>query len=321
MGYPASSSATVSDRSHNLGRGWTPTLRAGLRLPCRIITIRDAALVATAASSCPGVGTALAPAWSHGVIVPMRPRTFRTEDLRNYVGRAPGARGHQPLARRGTRVRRLVSGFHPEMSCWAGGTRGRSRAAPRCRIGANAMRFRRVPSVGKRARRSPRLSQVREGEAGGQDRQERRRQARDAQAQGDLREEEAMTPTSLTARPAWQALRAHYQAVASRTLKDLFAADPSRGTRLTLDAAGIYLDYSKNRSPTRREASRGARPRLLRAIDRACSWRPDHVSENRAVLHVALRAPKDERSPRRPTCDPRPRGAGRGCRPSPNAFA
>ncbi len=106
-----------------------------------------------------------------------------------------------------------------------------------------------------------------------------------------------MTPTPLTARPAWQALRAHQQAIASRTLKDLFAADLSRGTRLTLDAVGVYLDYSKNRITDETV-------KLLIDLANACGLRERidamfrgdriNVSENRAVLHVALRAPRGE---------------------------
>src|SRR5437868_2895868 len=52
---------------------------------------------------------------------------------------------------------------------------------------------------------------------------------------------------ALTQRPAWKALEAHYQQVRSLHLRQLFADDPKRGERLTLDAVGIYLDYSKNR--------------------------------------------------------------------------
>jgi len=106
-----------------------------------------------------------------------------------------------------------------------------------------------------------------------------------------------MTPTALTSHPAWQALLAHKQEIAARTLKDLFAADPSRGTRMTLDAAGVYLDYSKNRVTDRTM-------QLLVQLANACGLRERidamfrgdriNVSENRAVLHVALRAPKGE---------------------------
>ena len=53
--------------------------------------------------------------------------------------------------------------------------------------------------------------------------------------------------TPLTQRPVWKALEDHYQAIRHVHLRTLFAEDPKRGRRLSLEAAGIYLDYSKNR--------------------------------------------------------------------------
>ena len=57
----------------------------------------------------------------------------------------------------------------------------------------------------------------------------------------------AATQTPLTQLSAWKALEAHFQTIRSKHLHDLFAADPNRGTRLTAEAEGIYLDYSKHR--------------------------------------------------------------------------
>jgi glucose-6-phosphate isomerase len=98
----------------------------------------------------------------------------------------------------------------------------------------------------------------------------------------------------LTDRKAWQALERHYAEISGRHLRDLFAADPGRGERLTAEAASIYLDYSKNRvtDETMRLlielASESGVPERRDAM-----FRGDHinVSENRAVLHVALRMP------------------------------
>jgi len=56
-----------------------------------------------------------------------------------------------------------------------------------------------------------------------------------------------MPNAPLTTRPAWQALRAHQATIRDVTLKELFAKDAARGTRMTLEGAGVYLDYSKNR--------------------------------------------------------------------------
>src|SRR3954452_18398710 len=98
----------------------------------------------------------------------------------------------------------------------------------------------------------------------------------------------------LTQRPAWAALRAHHAEVADRHLRDLFAEDPDRGERLTAEACGIYLDYSKNRvtDETLRLLSQLAEESgLAERIEAMFSGERINVTENRAVLHVALRAP------------------------------
>jgi glucose-6-phosphate isomerase len=101
---------------------------------------------------------------------------------------------------------------------------------------------------------------------------------------------------ALQARPAWLALAAHARKLRARHLRELFAADPTRGERFTAEGAGLYLDYSKNRVTDETLAL------LLRlAEDSALSGRIDamfggrkiNVTEGRAALHVALRAPRD----------------------------
>jgi glucose-6-phosphate isomerase len=102
----------------------------------------------------------------------------------------------------------------------------------------------------------------------------------------------------LAARPAWPALAAHYAKIRDVTLRQLFAGDAQRGERLTCDAAGVYLDYSKNRvtDETMRLLLQLAGESGLRArIDAMFRGERINVSENRAVLHVALRAPRGER--------------------------
>ena len=100
---------------------------------------------------------------------------------------------------------------------------------------------------------------------------------------------------ALSARPAWRQLAAHYREVAGLHLRELFADDPQRGTRLTAEGAGIFLDYSKNRLTD-------ATLRLLVQLAEECALRERigamfsgqkiNVTEDRAVLHVALRAPR-----------------------------
>ncbi|MBN9518723.1 glucose-6-phosphate isomerase, partial [bacterium] len=104
-----------------------------------------------------------------------------------------------------------------------------------------------------------------------------------------------MTAARLTSLPAWAALRAHHAAVKNTHLRELFAADPKRGERLTAEAAGVFLDYSKNRVTTETL-------KLLLQLADECKLRERaeamftgekiNVTENRAVLHTALRAPR-----------------------------
>jgi glucose-6-phosphate isomerase len=100
---------------------------------------------------------------------------------------------------------------------------------------------------------------------------------------------------SVAARPAWNALEAHHQKVRGLHLRTLFADDPRRGERLTAEAVGIFLDYSKNRitDGTLRLLLLLAEESGLRArIDAMFQGERINITENRAVLHVALRAPK-----------------------------
>jgi glucose-6-phosphate isomerase len=103
------------------------------------------------------------------------------------------------------------------------------------------------------------------------------------------------TSTSLTSRPAWKALEAHARAMCDVHLRTLFSDDPSRGERLTAEGAGLFLDYSKHRvtSDTMGLLVRLAEESGLQArIDAMFRGDRINVTEHRAVLHVALRAPK-----------------------------
>jgi len=101
----------------------------------------------------------------------------------------------------------------------------------------------------------------------------------------------------LTDRPSWKSLQRHFEENRTQHLRDLFARDPGRGERLTAEGAGLLLDYSKHRVTDETV-------RLLVALARDCGLRERidamfrgeriNVTENRAVLHVALRAPRGE---------------------------
>ena len=107
--------------------------------------------------------------------------------------------------------------------------------------------------------------------------------------------EQSVHVPPLRTRPAWKLLEKHHQKLRSIHLRDLFAEDRERGEKLAIETTGIYLDYSKNRITAETL-------RLLLQLARECGlqsriaamFRGDkiNVSENRAVLHVALRAPR-----------------------------
>jgi glucose-6-phosphate isomerase len=100
---------------------------------------------------------------------------------------------------------------------------------------------------------------------------------------------------SLSERPAWKALQAHYNQIHSRHLRTLFAEDPKRGERLVVEAAGLYFDYSKHRvtDETLRLLLALAEAVGLRGrIDAMFRGDKINLTEERAVLHVALRAPR-----------------------------
>src|SRR5262245_57533317 len=100
---------------------------------------------------------------------------------------------------------------------------------------------------------------------------------------------------SLTSRLAWKALEAHHKKVREMHLRNLFADDPKRGERMTAEAVGIFLDYSKHRvtDETLKLLLQLAEECDLRArIDAMFRGEKINITENRAVLHVALRAPR-----------------------------
>src|SRR5205809_1935212 len=99
----------------------------------------------------------------------------------------------------------------------------------------------------------------------------------------------------LSERQAWKALTAHHKNVRELHLRKLFDGDPTRGERMTVEALGLYLDYSKNRitDETLKLLFQLAKESNLRArIDAMFRGEKINITENRAVLHVALRAPK-----------------------------
>ena len=107
-----------------------------------------------------------------------------------------------------------------------------------------------------------------------------------------------MRVPALRRRPAWTSLEKHYQAIKDVHLRQLFAGDRARGERLAVEAVGIYLDYSKHRitdETLRLLLGLAAESGLRERIDAMFRGERINVSEDRAVLHVALRAPRGAR--------------------------
>src|SRR5213596_2334678 len=168
-------------------------------------------------------------------------------------------------------VSRLVAALQPEDVVLGGGNVHQlDKLPPGCRAGDNANAF---------------LGGFRLWE-----------ESRDGQTGSEQMKGRPMTGTlPLTARPAWKSLEAHHEKIRDLHLRTLFADDAKRGERLTAEAVGIYLDYSKNRvtddtlALLRRLAEESG---LRERIDAMFRGDKINVTEARAVLHVALRAPR-----------------------------
>ena len=106
---------------------------------------------------------------------------------------------------------------------------------------------------------------------------------------------EPLTRNRAVKRPAWKALEAHAEKVREFHLRQLFADDPKRGERMTAEAAGIYLDYSKNRitdETLKLLIQLAEESGLQERIDAMFRGEKINLTEKRAVLHVVLRAPR-----------------------------
>src|SRR5579862_1613111 len=107
-----------------------------------------------------------------------------------------------------------------------------------------------------------------------------------------------MPTIPLRERPSWKAMEQHYAEVGGQHLRDLFAVDPGRGERLTAEAAGLFLDYSKNRitdETLKLLLALAEEAKLREHTEAMFSGQKINITEKRAVLHVALRAPKGQK--------------------------
>ena len=107
-----------------------------------------------------------------------------------------------------------------------------------------------------------------------------------------------VNPTPISKSAEWSALRDHHDLVGSQHLRDIFAADPSRGTALTATGCDLYLDYSKNRITAETIGllvQLAERAGLRERIEAMFTGEAINLTEGRPVLHVALRASSDQR--------------------------
>ena len=257
-----------------LGRGWMGyDFEAAFKCPVKVVN--DAAMQALGSYEGGkmlflGLGTGLGSAMIvDGIVEPMElgHLPYKRRTFEDYVG----VRGYDRLGKKKWRqhvadvIARLMAALEPEYVILGGGNvKKLEEIPPGCRAGDNAKAF---------------LGGFRLwGEEG-------------TTGQTKLTAESPLR----TARPAWQALTAHHQQVRGLHLRQLFADDPTRGERMTVEAVGLYLDYSKNRitDETLQLLLQLAEESDLRArIDAMFRGDKINITEDRAVLHVALRAPR-----------------------------
>ena len=257
-----------------LGRGWMGyDFEAAFKCPVKVVN--DAAMQALGSYEGGkmlflGLGTGLGSAMIvDGIVEPMElgHLPYKRRTFEDYVG----VRGYDRLGKKKWRqhvadvIARLMAALEPEYVILGGGNvKKLEELPPGCRAGDNAKAF---------------LGGFRLWEEEGTTGQTK------ITAESPLR----------TARPAWQALTAHHQQVRGLHLRQLFADDPTRGERMTVEAVGLSLDYSKNRitDETLQLLLQLAEESDLRArIDAMFRGDKINITEDRAVLHVALRAPR-----------------------------
>ena len=257
-----------------LGRGWMGyDFEAAFKCPVKVVN--DATMQALGSYEGGkmlflGLGTGLGSTMIvDGIVEPMElgHLPYKRRTFEDYVG----VRGYDRLGKKKWRqhvadvIARLMAALEPEYVILGGGNvKKLEDLPPGCRVGDNANAF---------------LGGFRlwadEGTAG----------QTQITAGSPLR----------TARPAWKALAAHHREVQKLHLRQLFADDPTRGERMTVEAVGLYLDYSKNRitDETLQLLLQLAQESGLRArIDAMFRGEKINITEERAVLHVALRAPR-----------------------------
>ena len=279
---------------YNLGRGWVG-FDFGEAFDRPVKVINDAAMQALGSYRGGkmlflGLGTGLgSTVIADGVVEPMElghlPYKKRTYEA--YVGRAGLMRHGKKRWRNDVAdvVARLVTALEPDETVLGGGNvKKLETLPPNCRAGDNVNAFRGGFKLWEATPLSREPELVRNEAPGGAE-----------SAPRPNAKAETFSGRSTSNDAAWRALEAHHANMRGQRLRDLFSDDPTRGERMTAQAAGVFLDYSKNRIPdeTLRLLIELAEESGLRAkIEAMFRGEKINMTENRAVLHVALRAPK-----------------------------
>ena len=297
IGYPGPiRQGRAAAEPHNLGRGWVGfDYETGFGCPVKLIN--DAAMQALGSYQGGkmlflGLGTGLGSALVvEGFVVPLELCTlpYKKGNFEDYVG----TRGLVRLGKKEWRqcvadvVARFIEAFVAEDVVLGGGNvKYLKELPPGCRAGDNANAFlggfRLWEDVGGRKSFAPPKTRPSELLLG---------------TQNETNTNMTAGIQSIIARSGWKTLKSHYEKIRELHLRELFGNDPKRGERLTVEAVGLYLDYSKNRvtDETLKLLLELAEECGLRSrIDAMFRGEKINITENRAVLHVALRAPREK---------------------------
>jgi glucose-6-phosphate isomerase len=279
---------------YNLGRGWVG-FDFGEAFGRPVKVVNDAAMQALGSYRGGkmlflGLGTGLGSTIIvDGVMEPMElgHLPYKKRTYEDYVGRAGLARHGKKRWRSDVAdvVARLVAALEPDETVLGGGNAKKLEALPpNCRAGDNANAFRGGFKLWEAAPLSGEPGLVRNEARGGSE-----------SAPRPTAKAEIFSRPSMSKDAAWRVLEAHHASMRGQCLRDLFSDDPTRGERMTAEAAGVFLDYSKNRisDETLKLLVELAEQSGLRAkIEAMFRGEKINATENRAVLHVALRAPK-----------------------------
>jgi glucose-6-phosphate isomerase len=279
---------------YNLGRGWI-SFDFGEAFGRPVKVLNDAAMQALGSYQGGkmlflGLGTGLGSTIIiDGVVEPMElgHLPYKKRTYEDYVGRAGLMRHGKKRWRNDVAdvVARLVTALEPDETVLGGGNvKKLETLPPNCRAGDNANAFRGGFKLWEAAPLSREPGLVRNEARGGAE-----------SAPRPTAKAETFSRPSTSKDAAWRALEGHHASMRGQRLRDLFSDDPTRGERMTAQAAGVFLDYSKNRirDETLRLLIELAEQSGLRAkIEAMFRGEKINTTENRAVLHVAVRAPK-----------------------------